>query len=217
MPGITVTAALLIASAFLPAAGDEARTFTFGRDDLGKLPKGWKADHTGKGEGSVWKVVADDTAPSKSGYALAQTAEGPDAFFNLCVAEDTKYAGLELSVEFKAVKGKEDQGGGVVWRYKDADNYYTCRMNPLEDNFRVYKVVGGRRRQLATTKNDVKVPAGEWHKITVTMKGDIIECFLDGQKQLDAKDDTFKEAGKIGLWSKADARTHFDNLTVKGK
>jgi hypothetical protein len=193
------------------------RVFRFSKDDAGKLPKGWKADKTGKGEGSVWKVVADDTAPSKKGYVLAQTAEGPEQFFNLCVAEDTRYKDLEISVAFKAVKGKEDQGGGVVWRYQDADNYYICRMNPLEDNFRVYKVVGGKRRQLATTKNDVKVPAGEWHTIKVTMVGEQIECFLDGKKYLEAKDATFKDAGKVGLWSKADAQTHFDNLTIQPK
>jgi Domain of Unknown Function (DUF1080) len=217
MRWLIVAIALLIAPALLPAAGDKARTFTFAKDDVGKLPRGWKADHTGKGEGSVWKVVADDTAPSKTGYALAQTAEGPKQFFNLCVAEDTNYTDLELNVAFKAIKGKEDQGGGVVWRYKDADNYYICRMNPLEDNFRVYKVVGGVRMELATTKDDVKVPASEWHTIKATMKGDAIECFLDGKKYLEAKDDTFKGAGKVGLWSKADAQSHFDNLTVKGK
>ena len=198
------------------AADEKPRTFTFSKDDAGKLPTGWKADHTGKGEGSVWKVVADDTAPSKTGYALAQAAEGPKAFFNLCVAENTKYTDLEMSVAFKAVKGKEDQGGGLVWRYQDADNYYVCRMNPLEDNFRVYKVVAGKRTQLGT-KEDIKVPVGEWHTITVTMKGEQIECALDGKKYLDVKDDTFKTAGKIGLWSKADAQTRFDNLTVKGR
>jgi hypothetical protein len=217
MRWLTVTAALLLAPAFLDAAGGEARTITFSKDDAGKLPRGWKAEHTGKGEGSMWMVVADDTAPSKTGYALAQTAAGPSAFFNLCVAQDTSYADLEISVAFKAVKGNEDQGGGVVWRYQDADNYYICRMNPLEDNFRVYKVVGGKRIQLATTKDDVKVPAGEWHTIKVTMNGEQIECFLDGKKHLDAKDATFKEAGKVGLWSKADAQSHFDTLSVKGK
>src|SRR5947209_4746443 len=92
------TAALIALTGF--AAEPKTRTFTFARDDVGKLPRGWKADHTGKGEGSVWKVVADDTAPSKTGYALAQTAEGPEQFFNLCVAEDTRYTDLAISVSF---------------------------------------------------------------------------------------------------------------------
>jgi hypothetical protein len=207
---------VLLACSAAPAADDKPFGFHFTKDEVGKLPRGWKADHTGKGEGSVWKVVADDTAPSKTGLVLAQTAEGPDALFNLCVAEDTKYADVEISVAFKAVKGKEDQGGGVVWRYIDGDNYYLCRMNPLESNFRVYKVEGGRRSTFQS-KEDIKVPAGEWHTIKVKMAGDQIECFLDGKKYLEAKDSTFTKAGKVGLWSKADAQSYFDNLTVTGK
>jgi Domain of Unknown Function (DUF1080) len=198
------------------AADEKARTFTFTKDEVGKLPKGWKADHTGKGEGSIWKVVADDTAPSKKGYVLAQTAEGPNPFFNLCVAEDTKYQDVDITVSFKAIKGKLDQGGGVVWRYQDADNYYIARMNPLEDNFRVYKVVAGKRIQLQT-KEDLPVKAGEWHTLRVKMAGDQIECFLDGKKYLEAKDDAFKGSGKVGLWTKADAQSHFDGFTVVGK
>jgi hypothetical protein len=205
-----------LTSAALASGEDKARTFRFGKDDAGTVPAGWKAAKTGMGEGSVWKVVADDTAPSKSGFALAQTAEGPNALFNLCVAEETNYKDLELSVAFKAVRGQKDQGGGLVWRYQDANNYYIARMNPLEDNYRVYKVVGGKRTQLET-KEDVKIPVNEWHRLKVTMKGDHIECFLDGKKLLDARDTTFAKAGKIGLWTKADAQSHFDEFQVKGE
>jgi hypothetical protein len=204
---------LALAGAALAAGDDRPRTFHFTKDDLGKLPAGWKAEHTGQGEGSVWKVVADDTAPSGTGCALAQTAEGPDAFFNLCVAEDTNHKDLELSVSFKAVRGKEDQGGGLAWRYRDHDNYYICRMNPLEDNFRVYKVVKGQRKQFES-RGGLKVPAGEWHKIKIAMLGDHIQCWLDGNLYLDVHDDTFHEAGKIGLWSKADAQSYFDDLKL---
>lgn len=197
-------------------ADEKSRTFHFSKEDVGKLPKGWKADRTGKGEGSVWKVVADDTAPSKKGYVLAQTAEGPTQLFNLCVTEDTSYQDVEVSVKFKAVKGKIDQGGGVVWRYQDANNYYICRYNPLEENFRVYKVEGGKRIQLMT-KEALVVPAGEWHTLAISQTGDRIECKLDGKTYLEVKDATFPKAGKVGLWSKADAQTHFDELVVKGK
>src|SRR5690349_21855706 len=104
------------------AAGDKDRTFTFGKADLGKTPAGWKADKTGRGEGGVWRVVEDPTAPSKSGLALAQTAESPSAAFNLCVAEGTSFRDVEVGVRFKADKGLKDQGGGLVWRYQDANN-----------------------------------------------------------------------------------------------
>src|SRR5207248_10137511 len=125
---------LLIAFPFLvPAAEEKVRTFTFGKDEAGTLPKGWTAAKTGKGEGSVWKVVADETAPSKKGHVLAQTAASPKALFNLCVADDTSYTDVEVTVSFKPMKGNKDQGGGLVWRYQDANNYYIARFNPLED------------------------------------------------------------------------------------
>jgi hypothetical protein len=216
MRWLTTTAMIVFLATTLMAADEKERGFRFSKDDRGKFPTGWKAAQTGKGEGSVWKVVADDTTPSKTGYALAQTAESPGAVFNICVAEDVEYQDLEISVAFKAIRGKNDQGGGLVWRYQDANNYYIARMNPLEDNFRVYKVVSGKRIQLKT-KEGSKVPVGEWHRIKVKQQGDHIECFLDGEKMLDAKDDMFPKAGKIGLWTKSDAQTHFDDLKVSGK
>jgi hypothetical protein len=211
---MTATLALLVGAA-LVAAEEKTRMLRFDKADLGKVPAGWKAAQTGKGA-SVWKVVADDTAPSKTGCALAQTSADRDALFNLCVAEGGSYKDVEVSVAFKAIKGEKDQGGGLVWRYQDANNYYVARMNPLEDNFRVYKVVAGKRAPEFQSA-DVKVPVGEWHTLKVVMKGDHIECYLDGKKHLDVKDGTFKEAGKVGLWTKADAQTHFDDLRISGE
>jgi len=210
--GIVLTATAATAAALAAAEGMYRWKLT--REDLGRLPAGWAAAQTGKGEGSVWKVVTDDTAPSKTGLVLAQTAAGPGALFNLCVKQDGSFKDVELRVAFKAVRGDKDQGGGFVWRYQDADNYYVARMNPLEDNYRVYKVVGGKRSPQFQSA-DVKVPAGEWHTLSIKMVGDKIECFLDGKKSLEARDDTFTKAGKVGLWTKADAQTSFDNFQVK--
>jgi hypothetical protein len=211
----TIVAALAAAVGLtLGLSAGEPRAFRFERDSLGKLPPGWSAAKTGTGEGSVWQVVADDTAPGKTGCALAQTAAGPGGLFNLCVADGSSFRDLELRVSFKAVKGDKDQGGGLVWRYRDADNYYICRMNPLEDNYRVYKVVAGKRTQLET-KEGLKVPAGEWHTLTARMTGDRIECSLDGRKHLEARDATFPDAGRVGLWTKADAQTRFDDFRVR--
>jgi len=212
----TISLALLVlAGAALRAADEKQHTFRFGKADSGKLPAGWKAEQTGKGKGSAWKVVADETAPSKSGHVLAQTAESPNALFNLCVAQDTNYKDLEMSVAFKAVRGKNDRGGGLVWRYQDHNNYYICRMNPLEDNYRVYKVVAGRRTQLGG-KEGVKVKAGEWHKLKVEVKGNKMEGYLDGEKLWAITDDTYQKAGKVGLWSKSDAQTYFDEFKAEG-
>src|SRR5262249_45257589 len=118
----TNVAALLALTGAVALAQDKAPGFRLGKDDVGKGPTGWPADTPEKGEGSVWKGVADPTAPSKSGFALAQTAESPGPMFNLCVAEGPKYKDVEVSVAFKAVKGKSDQGGGIVWRYQDPNN-----------------------------------------------------------------------------------------------
>jgi hypothetical protein len=206
-------AVLAVLGAAVLAADEKPAPLT--RADLGKLPAGWKAAQTGEGKGSVWKVVEDATAPSKGGFALAQTASGPSALFNLCVLEKSKFKDGGLSVRFKAVAGKIDRGGGLVWRYQDADNYYICRANPLESNFRLYKVVKGARRQLAT--EDVKVPSGQWHTLAVSTKGDQIACVLNGKTVLKATDDTFAKEGAVGLWTKADAQTHFDDLKVNAR
>jgi len=207
---------MVVVALALSAGADDTKpkAFRFGKGDAGKLPTGWTADKTGKGKGSVWNVVADKTAPSKTGHVLAQTAEGPGSLFNLCVADGTNYEDVDVSVAFKAMKGKKDQGGGIVWRYQDANNYYVARFNPLEDNYRLYKVVAGKRIQLET-KDGLEVPAGEWHTLKILQVGDRIACHLDGKKQIEAKDVTFTKAGKVGLWTKADAQTYFDDFRVQ--
>lgn len=198
----------------LLGADDPGRPITFSKDSLGKVPAGWSVEHTGKGGAGTWKVTADETAPSKTGHVLAQTGESPGPVFNLCVTDNPSLADVEVAVAFKANQGKKDQGGGVVWRYSGASNYYVVRFNPLEDNLRLYKVVAGKRIQLAT-KEEIKIPEGEWHTLAVRMVGKHIECSLDGKKHLDFEDDTFQKPGKIGLWTKADAQTSFDQITVK--
>jgi hypothetical protein len=205
---------VLLAGAVLVGAGEKKDLFRLAKGDVGKVPAGWKAAKTGKGEGSVWKVVEDTTAPSKTGLALAQTAAGPTTLFNLCVADDANMQDVELMVAFKAVKGNDDQGGGLVWRYQDADNYYIARFNPLEDNFRVYNVIAGKRMQLGT-KEDLKAAAGEWHQLKIKQVGERIECFLNGTKYLDVRDNAIAKPGKVGLWTKADAQTHFDQFIAK--
>jgi hypothetical protein len=144
---------------------------------------------------------------------LAQTSgDGPKAMFNLCVANETKFTDVDLGVAIMPREGEIDQGGGLVWRYKDANNYYIARINPLEDNYRVYKVVAGKRMQLGSA--EVAAPAGKWHTLHIMHKGDHIQCSLNGKLHLDVRDDTFKDAGKIGLWTKSDAVSSFDDLSV---
>jgi len=190
---------------------EKENVFNFDTDAIGSLPAGWSNQKTGKGSLGVWKVIADPTAPSKSNV-LAQTSKANFGYhFNLAVAEQTNYSNLEIELKFKAVDGQEDRGGGPVWRYQDADNYYICRANPLESNFRVYKVVDGNRKQLQSAK--VEIPSNVWHSIKVKNVGNHIQCWYDGKLYLDVIDETFK-SGKVGLWTKADAVTYFDDFEV---
>ncbi|MBI2298612.1 MAG: hypothetical protein HYU66_06615 [Armatimonadetes bacterium] len=127
------------------------------------------------------------------------------------MARDASFRDVVIELQFKAVAGQEDQGGGPMWRYQDKGYYYIARYNPLENNYRVYKVVKGRRIQLQSA--DIPASPG-WHKLKVVMVGDHIECYYDGKRALDVKDATFAQAGRVGLWTKADAQTHFDDLTA---
>jgi hypothetical protein len=207
-----VTAVAMLSPALLGWAGQGGgKKFNFKGALVGQLPKGWIVARTGKGSGGDWKIVEDKGAPK--GLALAQTKADKGATFNLCVAEDSSFQDLDLSVAFKPVAGDVDQGGGLVWRFKDGDNYYVARMNPLEENFRLYKVVGGQRMQLASAL--AKGEEGKWHSLRIVHKGSDIECYFNGKKYLHAKDDTFSEAGRIGVWTKADAQTRFAKVEVK--
>lgn len=123
-------------------------------------------------------------------------------------------AAVDITAKMKAIAGSTDQGGGIGWRAKDAMNYYVVRYNPLEDNYRLYSVVNGQRSELKSA--DIPNTLG-WQTLRVTMTGDHIECYYNGKKYLDAMDSTFREAEEIGLWTKADAQTHFADLVVDGK
>jgi hypothetical protein len=198
---------LIFAIALAMDASAQAPKWNFDSEAGGVLPKGF-TNEFGK-----WQVTADTTAPSKPNV-LAQLAQSRGPEFNLTLIVGTSFKDVDLSVQMKAVAGRTDQGGGLVWRARDAKNYYIARYNPLEDNFRVYKVVNGARTELQSAT--IKRIDG-WHTLRVTMVGDHVECFYDGKKYLDVKDSTLTTAGRIGLWTKADAQTHFDDLTAGGK
>jgi len=122
---------------------------------------------------------------------------------------------LDLSVKFKPISGSIDQAGGLVFRLRDTNNYYVVRANALENNFNFYKVVNGRRSEIEGSR--VKVTSGQWHDMRVEASGSKTTCYFDGTKQIEASDDIFKDAGKIGLWTKADSVSYFDELQVVAK
>ncbi|MFT7487303.1 MAG: hypothetical protein ACI9F9_003164 [Candidatus Paceibacteria bacterium] len=155
-----------------------------------------------------WHVIQDSEAPS-GGHALAQVAQGVSADFNLVLLADSMLQDVDVAVSMRSVAGEIDQGGGIVWRAQDARNYYVARYNPLEDNYRVYTVVDGVRTQLKSTKVE---HSGGWHRLRITMSEDLIHCYYDGELALEVTDSTFAEAGKLGLWTKADAQTLFNSF-----
>ena len=186
--------------------------WTFDALESGKTPADLRVRETHPGPKlGVWQVAADSTAPSKPNV-LALSTDEPKATFNVALFQPMAYKDLDLRVRIKANSGQVDQAGGLVWRCNDENNYYICRINPLEDNFRVYKVVDGKRSQLQST--EFKAETGKWYHVRAVMVGDQITCYVDGKKYLDVKDDTFKDAGLVGLWTKADASSSFDDLAV---
>jgi hypothetical protein len=179
------------------------------------MPAKFHGARTGQGSEGKWVVMADATAPSKPNVVAQTSTEKTDYRFPLLISDEESFKDLELSVKFKAVGGEVDRAAGLVFRLKDANNYYIVRANALEDNYRLYHVINGSRRQFAGA--NFKVTSGEWHELKVECAGNKIICYYDGVKKIEAKDDTFKETGKIGLWTKADSVTYFDDLKAVAK
>jgi len=187
----------------------------FDTAEVGKLPADFSTALTGGGGPVIWVVKEDASAPS-GGKVLAQTsADTTDYRLPLCVYEKFIAKDVEVAVRFKAVSGKVDQAGGLVARFQDKDNYYIVRANSLENNVRLYKVVGGSRKQFAGVK--AKVSSGEWHTLKLNVKGKHFAVFFDDKLLFEADDDTFPEAGEVGLWTKADSVTYFDDLTIESE
>ncbi len=208
----TLMIAVLLTFTVQLLAQTGAQVWNFDRDMPGKPPEGFTSALTGKGSIGQWFVMKDAMAPSPPNVLAQTSADKTDYRFPLAIAEGTNYKDLMLSVKFKAISGKVDQGAGLVFRFKDKDNYYVVRANALEDNFRLYHVVNGKRSKFAGA--DFKVSSQQWHEVKVEARGDEFKCYYDGQLKFSAKDSTFKDAGKIGLWTKADSVIYFDDLTA---
>jgi 3-keto-disaccharide hydrolase len=189
--------------------------YNFDSETLEQLPAKFHSAKTGGGTQEKWAVTADPTAPSKPNVVTQTSTDQTDYRFPLLISDEGSFQDLDLSVKFKAVSGSIDRAGGLVFRLKDPNNYYIVRANALENNYRLYHVVNGRRSQFAGA--NLKVTSGDWHELRVEAIGNKITCYYDGSKKMEATDDTFKDAGKVGLWTKADSVTSFDDLKVAAK
>jgi hypothetical protein len=187
--------------------------FDFERGQAGLVPPGFTPGLTGKGPPPVWKIVEDPTAPAGSRAVAETSGDRTNTRFPLLVLDSFEAKDVQVTVAFKPVSGRVDQAAGLAVRMKDGDNYYIARANALEGNVRLYRVVGGQRTQFAG--KDVRIPAGQWQTLGLGVQGDRLEVRLNGNILFEARDQTFKGAGRVGLWTKADSLTYFDDLRVE--
>src|SRR3954470_18156444 len=186
---------------------------SFESTQTGAAPEGWTVTLTGSGD-PKWTVESDDTAPSKA-KVLKQSGR---ATYPLLLKNDSSIKDGFVETKFKAVAGSEDRAAGVVWRARDANNYYVVRANALEDNFVLYKTVDGRRSPLDIVGRkagygvSVPVPANTWHSLRVDFKGSRFAASFNGKPMFEVEDSTFTDGGKVGLWTKADSVTLFDEI-----
>lgn len=198
-----------------PQSSGQSLNYNFDSDNAGTMPPKFHGARTGQGTEGKWVVMTDANAPSKPNVVAQVSTDKTDYRFPLLISDEGSFKDVELRVRFKAVSGEVDRAAGLVFRLKDATNYYVVRANALENNYRLYHVINGSRRQFAGA--NFKITSGEWHELKVECVGNKIICYYDGQKKIEATDDTFKDAGKIGLWTKADSVTYFDDLKVTAK
>jgi hypothetical protein len=194
-----------------------SRRVDFSDDAVGQPPKGFEFGHTAKaGAPGKWIVQAEGT----NKYLAQVDADNTRARFPVAVVSDISAADIDLSVRFKPVSGRVDQAAGLVWRFQNEDNYYIVRANALENNVVLYKVENGNRTDLPvkgegrTYGKKAQVPSGQWSTLRVVAAGPRFEVHFNGSKLYEVEDTTFSRAGKVGVWTKADSVTQFDDLTV---
>ncbi len=185
---------------------DTIQIVDFDSASVGELPAGWLAGATGRGA-PRWIVERAPDAPSAPNV-LKQSGSGT---FPWCVKKGVAIESGFVEVKFKPLSGKEDQAGGVVWRWKDGDNYYVARANALEDNLSLYYTEGGSRKTIRYV--DAPVARTQWHTLRVEFAGKRIKVILDGTARIELDDAHIAGAGAVGVWTKADSVTLFDDFT----
>jgi len=216
LPVFFMTMGLLTVFSLTVFAQDKVHKnkWMFDKEKVGAVPNGWRTDETnGRGKPGKWEVVKNNSAPTLPNVIALTQTKNTGGTFNLLIAEKTRFRNVEIKVKVKAMSGKEDQGGGPIWRAKDENNYYVARWNPLESNFRVYYVKNGSRKQIAGVR--ANLDSKDWHEIKIRHVGAMITATLNDKKVIEVTDNTFKEAGMIGLWTKADAAAAFDEVEVE--
>lgn len=215
----SVCVALVVLGMTLVVHG-ATRKVDFSDDAVGQAPKGFEFGHTAK-VGTPGKWVVQSEGSNK--YLAQLDPDNTRSRFPVAVVADVRAADVDLSVRFKPVSGRVDQAAGLVWRFQNEDNYYIARANALENNVVLYKVENGKRTDLPvegegrTYGKKAQVPAGQWSTLRVVATGPLFEVHFNGGELYEVEDTTFKQPGKVGVWTKADSVTQFDDLTVVTK
>ena len=171
---------------------------------------------TNQGRAPQWEIRADRSAPTQP-YVLAQLAADPSRDrYPLAIWDGGAVRDGEISVRIKPVSGHEVQAGGIVWRYRDENNYYLARGNAIDQNVQVFRVENGRRMALGAGVHH-EFPAREWSILKVTLRGNRFQIYVDHRRILQITDSTFGGPGKVGLWTVGDSVTYFDDFRVTSK
>jgi hypothetical protein len=213
-----------LSTALLLLFSTSAEVVRFKKSVPGKIPSGWTVAMTHDGGLPKWEIVRDQSAPTPR-YVLAQVSSDSTAGrFPLAIWDAATIRDGDVSVSFKTVAGVVDQAAGIIWRYRDPNNYYILRANALENNVVLYKVHNGVRLSIAPkglpsrsygVQHEIR--RGQWNTLRIAFKDSSFTVFLNGEHLFEADDRTFTQAGKTGLWTKADSITYFDEFTVVGK
>lgn len=190
-----------------------ARTRTFDDDAAGSTPAGFSFGRTGSGALGRWTVRAEPGAPSGANVLAQLDTDDTDSRFPVAVMNEPSLRDVRVSVRCRTISGRVDQACGLVARYRDENNYFITRANALEDNIRLYTVHDGQRHQLASWSG--RVTPNAWHDYRLEVRGDHLQVFWDGQRVLDHQDATFSDAGRVGVWTKADSVAYFDDLRAE--
>lgn len=210
----TLVCTLMASGATLTVkAGDSPRVWTFDADLPGRFPQGFVIGTLFDGRpAGEWKILQTDRAKSPPHVLGQLMGKGAEHAYKTVLINGTSASDIDLRVSFLSIEGKADMGGGLIWRAADDRNYYLTRANPLEQNIRIYSVVKGVRHML--NNFDQTIDVRHWHTLRVVNRGCRIEVFYDEKRVLDLCDNTFTQ-GQVGLWTKSDAITYFDDLRLQ--
>ena len=206
---------LLVFAIIFGLIGSPEKIIDFDSATLGQMPQGWSAAVTNGRVAPQWQVLRDTSAPTQP-YVLARVSSYPEDHFPLAILDTMAVRDGDISVRVKPLAGRPEQTGGVVFRYRDANNYYFVRANALEHSVGLFKVLKGQMYPLAAgVRHDI--PANAWSILKVAVRGSKFQVYVNHRRLLQAQDETFGGSGKVGLWTRGDSATYFDDFRVTQK